>query len=498
MITTKKNTILAALLASGVSAFAEDRPNIILLMTDQQRFDYIGAVNSNVITPAIDGLCEDGYLFNNGYSTTPSSTPARAGLLTGMSPWHHGLLGYSSTTLVNYKYEMPRMLADEGYYTAAVGKMHWTPQRNHHGLHDLYVDESGRVESDGFISDYRLWFQEVAPGLNPDSLGIGWNDHAAGIFPLADTLHPTYWTGMKAIDVIDKRDKEKPLFLKVSFARPHSPYDPPKKYYDMYEDRDMDEPWIGDWCERFSKFAHSPSAAFGDYGSDYAVNSRNHYAASVTFIDEEMGKVIDKLKEEGLYDNSIIILVSDHGDMLGDHYHWRKTYPYEGSAHVPYIVKLPNSLKSKYRKGGNLDQVVELRDVLPTFLDAAGIEIPEDMDGGSIISILQDKKAPWREYIDLEHYQCYEANSSWVALTDGKKKYVWNYSKGTEEFFDISKDPSELQNLISSSQYSAEIAMWRERMVDHLSERGEKFVKDGKLQKTSGVLKSPNFKEYVR
>lgn len=495
-----KKEILSILLPLvGNSVIAQQKPNIILLMTDQHRFDYLGAVNSDVITPNLDNLCREGYLFENGYSSSPSSTPARAGLLTGMAPWHHGLLGYSGRILENYKYEMPRMLSEAGYHTAAVGKMHWTPQRNMHGLDELYVDESGRVESPGFISDYRVWFSQVAPEMNPDSLGIGWNDHAAGIFPLSDTLHPTYWTAQKSIEVIEARDKNSPIFLKISFARPHSPYDPPQRYYDMYEERNQSKPAIGDWCGEFGKYKHSKDAAFGDYGDDYAVNSRNHYAASVTFIDEQIGRVIDKLKEEGLYENSIIIFVSDHGDMLGDHYHWRKTYPYEGSTHVPFIVKLPQNIKCKTKAGDNIEALAELRDVLPTFLDIAGVQIPKDMDGKSLLEpIVKGRKAEWREYLDLEHTECYRPNSSWVALTDSHTKYVWNYSMGTEELYDLDKDPYEKHCLTEDKNYAEIISVWRERMKSHLSERGEAFVKDNQLQILKGVLKSPYFKEYER
>lgn len=487
--------LLSALPLVGCVAKEVEKPNIILIVTDQQRFDYIGAVNPQIITPVIDELVDEGYLFNNGYSSTPSSTPARASLLTGLAPWSHGLLGYSDQILDSYKYEMPRMLAEQGYHTAAVGKMHWHPQRNTFGLHELYLDESGRVHDDGFESDYRTWFNEVAPNLNPDSLKIGWNDHAAGVFPLADTLHPTYWTAKKSIEVIDSYDKSKPLFLKVSFARPHSPYDPPKRYYEMYENREIDAPWIGEWSDEFSEYPHNPSAAFGDYGVDYAVNSRKHYAASISFIDEQMGRIFDKLKEEGLYENSIILFVSDHGDMMGDHYHWRKTYPYEGSAHVPFIVKLPQSMETKIERGAKLDEVVEIRDILPTFLDIAGVEVPIDMDGKSVLApIVKGEDAEWREYIDLEHAQAYRSNSAWVGLTDGKTKYVWNYSAGIEELYDISETKMELVNLVDNTEYKEVLELWRSRMVDHLAERGETFVKDGKLQVRKNLLKSPNFK----
>ena len=149
---------------------ARKQPHIILIITDQQRGDALGYAGKYAIkTPNLDSLASDGFFFNNAYSSAPSSTPARSGLLTGMSPWHHGLLGYSNRIGEHYRYEMPQMLRDNGYLALGIGKMHWTPQNALHGFHATLVDESGRVESPDFVSDYRKWFQTVAPGVNPDS-----------------------------------------------------------------------------------------------------------------------------------------------------------------------------------------------------------------------------------------------------------------------------------------------------------------------------------------
>ena len=157
------------------------KPHVIFIMTDQHRGDALGCMgNKAVISPNIDKLAAEGTLFVNGYSSAPSSTPGRAGLLTGLSPWHHGMLGYGRMA-EQYKYEMPQMLRNLGYFTFGIGKMHWFPQKALHGFHATLIDESGRIESKDFISDYREWFQLNAPGQNPDLTGIGWNDHGAGV-----------------------------------------------------------------------------------------------------------------------------------------------------------------------------------------------------------------------------------------------------------------------------------------------------------------------------
>lgn len=476
----------------------QKQPHIILLMTDQHRGDSLGCMgNPAVVSPNIDGLAREGTLFVHGYSSAPSSTPGRAGLLTGLSPWHHGMLGYGRTA-ARYRYEMPRMLRELGYYTFGIGKMHWFPQKSLHGFHATLVDESGRVESPDFVSDYREWFQLHAPGRNPDETGIGWNDHAAGTYKLDEKLHPTAWTGQTACELIRNYDNDQPLFLKVSFARPHSPYDPPKRFLDMYRDADVPRPAAGDWCGRYAALQDPEKAAtdapFGNFGDEYAVRSRRHYYASITFIDEQIGYVIDALKEKGMYDNALICFTSDHGDMLGDHYHWRKTYPYEGSTRVPYIVKWPAGMPLTVARGSKLEQPVELRDFLPTFLDVAGGTVPDDMDGRSLASLVTGGGKDWRRFIDMEHATCYSADNYWCALTDGRVKYVWNLHNGGEQLFDLAGDPHELHDLSSSAEHQKLLEEMRAHMVNHLSERGEEFVKDGRLMvRKTTMLYGPNF-----
>ena len=474
------------------------KPHIILIMTDQQRGDALGCMgNRAVISPNLDRLASEGTLFVCGYSSTPSSTPARSGLLTGLSPWHHGMLGYGALA-EKYTYEMPQMLRDLGYYTFGIGKMHWNPQNALHGFHETLVDESGRVESANFISDYRKWFQLNAPAQNPDQTGIGWNDHAAGVYRLDERLHPTAWTGQTACQLIRNYNAEQPLFLKVSFARPHSPYDPPKRYLDMYDGRDIPKPAKGEWAVRYAERKRPeelPSdAAFANFGDEYAQNSRRHYYANITFIDDQIGEIIRCLKEKGMYDNALICFTADHGDMLGDHYHWRKTYPYEGSTHIPYIVKWPKGMKRSVPDGARLDQPVELRDFLPTFLEIAGGTIPEDMDGRSLCPLVQQANPVWRKYIDLEHATCYSADNYWCGLTDGKWKYIWNLHNGSEQLFDLVNDPQELHDCSADSRCQAQLEEMRRALVAHLQERGEAFVKEGKLQTLpQTLLYSPNF-----
>lgn len=484
--------------AQEVKTSTPERPNIILIVTDQQRGDAMGcAGNPSVITPHLDSLASDGYLFTNAYSATPSSTPARAGLLTGMAPWHHGLLGYGQMS-EHYQYEMPQMLRDLGYLTLGLGKMHWNPQNVLHGFHATILDESGRRESPYFISDYHKWFETVAPGKNPNITGLGWNDHGAATYKLPEELHPTAWTGDLAVRTIEHFDQAEPLFLKISFARPHSPYDPPKRILDKYNGVEIPAPAMGEWSREIGANVTDPvkfhEAAYGNFGVEYAKNTRKHYYAAITFIDEQVGRIIQALKEKGMYDNSLIFFVADHGDMMGDHNHWRKTYAYEGSAAIPFIVKVPATLKTVCHPGEKIENPVELRDVLPTFLAANGVDIPQGMDGCSVLDLLEQEHPKWRRWIDLEHATCYSDDNYWCGLTDGKMKYIWFLRTGKEQLFDLEKDPLETVELSRNKKYKKQLFELRQAMVEHLRERGTDWVdRDTLVQRKTTMLYSPNF-----
>jgi arylsulfatase A-like enzyme len=463
------------------------RPNILLLMTDQHRADFLGAAGARWLhTPNLDRLAAGGTLFRHAYSSTPTCTPARAALLTGQSPWHHGMLGYGQVA-EKYAIEMPRLLADAGYHTTGVGKMHWHPQRALHGFHQTLLDESGREESADFRSDYRSWFYSERPGSNPEPTGIDWNGYAAKPFPIPEHLHPTAWTGETAVRWLRGYHRPEPFFLKVSFARPHSPYDPPQRWWDIYSDRTPPAARAGAWAERYRKpLSNAVNVWHGDLGADVVRNARRGYAGSISFIDEHIGRILATLDERRMLDNTLIVMLADHGDMLGDQNLWRKSYAYEPSARIPLIVRAPGGLSA----GRVLDHPVEIRDVLPTLLDAAGVTVPDGVDGRSLLAPMRNERAPWREYIDLEHDVCYSPQNHWTALTDGRRKYIFHAATGEEQFFDMEKDPGELARVTDSP----ELGLWRGRMAAHLAERGEAWVSGGRLQRRpESQLYSPNY-----
>ena len=485
--------LISQLLWAGPAG--KDRPNILFLMADQYRADCLGADGNNVIhTPNLDRLAAEGARFRCAYTSTPSCTPARSGILTGLSPWHHGMLGYGQVA-AKYKHELPAMLRDAGYYTLGIGKMHYYPQRNLHGFHMTILDESGRAETPEFRSDYLSWFYSVAPTLNPDATGIGRNDYRGKAYALPEQLHPTRWTADVAVSFLKNYHSSEPFLLKVSFVRPHSPYDPPQRFMKMYENADVPPAAIGDWAARYAADTNPSnySSWHGDFGQDQVRKSRRAYYASVSFVDEQVGRILKALEDRGWLDNTLILFTADHGDMVGDHYLWRKTYAFEASARIPMLIRWPKSMTAP--RGQVLTQPVELRDLLPTFMDAAGVAFdPNEFDGRSMLELVRGRTEDWRPWIDLEHSQCYANAGYWNALTDGRMKYIHYASDGRDLLFDLQKDPSELHDLAADPQHAEALRTWRQRLTQHLSERGEPFVKDGQLvERRPNMLYSPHY-----
>ncbi len=465
-----------------------ERLNLLFVMTDQHRGDCLGADGNRAIrTPNLDRLASEGARFRHAYSSTPTCTPARCALLTGLSPWHHGMLGYGEIPR-RFAYEKPRALREAGYSAASIGKNHFSPWRNGHGYEQLLLDEHGAGglvhEKEAMArrameerTDYEAWFYAKEPHRNPHATGLGWNDYAARPFALPESLHPTTWTGDMAVRYLETYQDQRPFYLKVSFIRPHSPYDPPERIWKMYEDAELPEAQVGKWAAKFEKpSSERPDIWHGKLDGKTVRNSRCGYYACITHVDEQIGRIVETLEKQKKLDETLIVFTSDHGDMTGDHNLWRKSYAYEASARVPMIVRLPGA-----SRGLVLDQPVELRDVFPTLLDGAGMSPSRQLDGESLLRLVRNEKATWRPYIDLEHNICYSPVNNWNALTDGRMKYIFHALDGQEQLFDLVKDPHELRDLSGLGQMDGAMRLWRQRMLMHLDERGEPFVVNGRL-----------------
>lgn len=479
---TRRSLLKSVAAAPALAAPRRGRPNILFVMSDQHRADCIGADGNGVIrTPNLDRIASEGARFRRAYSSTPTCTPARSALLTGLSPWHHGMLGMIGMAQ-RYPVEKPQALRDAGYYTAAIGKMHYNPQRNGHGFHQMLLDEHClHKRPDEFRSDYEAWFWSEAPNLDPHATGLGWNDYPARAFALPENLHATRWTGDRAVRFLETYRRPEPFFLKVSFIRPHSPYDPPARFMRMYEEADLPAARVGKWAARYAaRNSDRPDIWRGALPPAEVRHSRQGYYGSVSYVDEQVGRILATLEQRGLLDETLVLFTSDHGDMTGDQNLWRKSYAYESSARVPMLVRWPTGLVSA-RRGQVFDQPVELRDVLPTFLDAAGASPARKLDGASLLALIRNRGAGWREFIDLEHNICYSPENHWNALTDGRMKYIFHARDGEEQLFDLAADPHELDDLAGDARHEAALRKWRGRMIEHFAERGEPFLRHGKL-----------------
>jgi arylsulfatase len=495
--------------ASVPQRYGGNQPNILLLMADQLRMDCVGAYgNSAIRTPNMDRLAKEGVRFQCAYSTTPTCVPARTALLTGLGPWRHGKLGMGSWPMASnpYPVEKARAMSQAGYYTTSIGKNHYNPWRNAHGYHQMVTDEHctywfHRTEPRAEASpedrcDYESWFWSQMPDKDPHATGMGWNDYIGNPFVYPEEFHATHWTGDTAVHFLEQYDRSQPFFLKVSFIRPHSPYDPPERFFKMYEDVALPNPKAGTWAKRYEPRNSSREDIWrGKLLPEVVRRSRQSYYGNVSFVDEQVGRILEVLEKRQMLEETLILLISDHGDMLGDQNLWRKSYGYEQSAHVPMLMRPPSGM-GLGPAGQVFANPVELRDVVPTLLDAAGVSIPDSIEGKSLLHLIRTKGEGWRPYIDLEHDVGFL--SAWNGFSDGRWKYLYYAKDGEEQLFHLESDPNELENLAGIPEYTKELQHWRGLMVDHLAERGPKWVSNGKLAtRVESIPFSPNFPGYA-
>ncbi len=467
---------------------AQPSPHILLLMTDQQRGDCLGCDGHPVLeTPYLDQLAAEGTRFRHAYSAVPSCIPARGTLLTGMDQWHSGLLGMGTAwgpIRSDYAHTLPGELAKGGYHTQGIGKMHFAPARSLNGFHHTILDEH-HMDQPGQLSDYKRWFEEhKTESYGVHDHGLDWNSWIARPSHLPEHLDRTYWTAQQAIEFLSRRDPTKPFFLMVSFMRPHTPFDPPQRYYDMYGDRPVAEPYIGEWAAVNDDpiEAAKIDAWRGRRSTEEIRRARACYYGNITFVDHQIGRLLLEMlyHQREAWDNTLVVFLSDHGDMLGDHHLWCKTYAYEGAAHIPMIVRLPNAWEPP--RGQVLEQVVELRDVMPTLLDAAGLEIPPTCQGQSMLPLLSGQgDTHWRPWLHGEHGLAYHYQQANHYLTDGREKYIWFPYLDREQLFDLTADPGECHDLAGQASRTEQLQLWRHRLVTILAQRDCGLVGHGKL-----------------
>jgi len=449
---------------------SEQRPNIILFTTDQHRGDYIGLAGHPVIeTPNLDAWVNDGLYFRNAYSEIPSTTGARRMMHLGQGSYDSGVIGYAGGQWDETN-SLPTVLARAGYHCFSAGWRNMHPRRALFGYHHAVIHDLRPG-----VDDYMEWLErELGPGAHERGHGCDANGWLARPWHLDERYHPTVWTTDVALELIEKRDPTKPFFLWCSHLRPHSPYDPPRFFWDTYIDRELPPTPIGDWADRHAQESVPPlrTAWEGRLTDLQTQRCRAGYMGCITQIDYELGRMEEMLgRIEGVDPrNTIWLFVSDHGDMMGDHHLHRKSYAYEGSARIPFVVRYPKGYDGPT---GPFDQVVGIQDVMPTLLDIAGVDAPDTMTGGSVVDAARGK--PWREFIHGEHSPCYHPENAMQYLTDGKEKYIWFPVTGQEQFFDLQADPAELHDLAGDPGAADRIATWRRRLIERLGARGDGF-----------------------
>ncbi len=455
----------------------DKRPNILLIMTDQQRGDCLGIEGHPVLqTPYLDELATTGTRFSRCHSACPVCIPARRTLMTGRRPASHGVLMNYDTWLDGST--LPGELTRAGYQTHLVGKLHLWPHRKRYGFMSEDWADSPLVGEDyqRFLRDNGVRMPE--PGV---AHGCSQNGYVARPWHLPEHLHFTNWCADKAMEFIARRDPTVPFFLKVSFHQPHEPCTPPQVYWDRYMDMDLPEPYVGDWARVFDAPRRGLPVDAWRIAVDAAVMKqyRAGYYGTINHIDDQIGRLLKWVDRR----NTIVLFLSDHGDMIGDHQWLRKRNAFEGSARVPFLMRLPDSMGGM--KGQVRSEVVELMDIMPTLLETAGVDIPDRVDGRSVLPLLRGAVPEWREYLHGECAIVPTAGSGMQYLTDGHRKYIWYPGTGEEHYFDLDSDPCEMHNLVGSAGHGGEIACWRKRLVAELKGRPEGFT-DGATLKTLG------------
>lgn len=456
-----------------MSQKSDPRPNFLVIMTDQQRGDCLGLEGHPVLlTPSMDQIGASGVHFTRAYSTSPTCIAARRSFLSGQFPATHGMVGYRDWVDWDPPATLPQVLTDNGYHTFLAGRsMHQHPSRRRYGFNHMVIHS--------WDSDYNDWLVSRQPpgSAGPYGGGVMHNDWTARPWHMPEGLHPTNWTVNTALEFLRKRDPAAPFFLVTSFVAPHPPLNPPAFYMERYLRMDLPPPMIGDWA------VPPPNGGVGDGPSPERVDlkgealrsARAGYYGLINHVDDQIRRLLNPVDGVDVWtqNNTVVLFTSDHGEMLGDHYLWRKAQPYEPSARIPLLIRAPE--RFGLRRNSRVDLPVALEDIMPTVLDMAGIPVPPSVEGKSLLPLMRGKPGPWRDFLHIEHAPLHHT------LTDGREKYIWFAADGREQFFRLSDDPQERRNLVAVPGEQDRITHWRTLLIQELKNRPEGFSDGRKL-----------------
>ena len=456
-----------------------NRPNIVFIITDQQRYDTIAALGfDHMITPNLDKLAARGTTFENMYITSPSCAPSRASLFSGTYPHTNGVFRNDEP----WQYCWVADLANAGYRTVNVGKMHTMPVEGAFGFHERHVTENKDRDHPNLPFYLDNWDKAYfRAGLEKPSRVTGRRTEDYGdklgawVWEHEEKLHPDVFTGQMAKWWLDRYTGDGPYFLQVGLPGPHPPYDPTQEYLDKYDGRNLPQVIPPDIDTQPSALKDLREFMLGEDAdgvvhlanptAEQSQRQRAHYYANVTMIDHQVGEIIDALEQRGDLDNTIIVFTSDHGDALGDHGHSQKWNMYQSTVQVPAIVAGPG-----IPAGRKIADNVALFDFAPTMLDWAGIAVPGWMEATSLSPYFSDAPAPKRRTVFAEH-----SNDALLTGTrlvtmvlEDRTKLVHFIDSEDGQLFDLEADPTEQVNLWDDPAYAEtrarlinDILVWR-------------------------------------
>jgi arylsulfatase A-like enzyme len=462
----------------------QTRPNILLISTDEHRFDCLGCYGNPVIrTPHIDAIAQGGVRFERGYVQNPMCMPSRMSIMTGRYPSEHGC-NINCTGIPQHEQAETFMqrLRDGGYYTSAIGKMHMMPKWGPFGF--CYLDlVEGKADRNNQYTDYLKAKGWQGKQRQPKGESLPFGTFTSSL-PVEETIDA--FVGQRAVRWLEGWNKEEPFFLWVSFCNPHFPFDPPEPYDTMYDPAKVPLPV---WREGEMDLKPTQRQLQRERGYDRLTEPQlrkivANYYGNISLVDDQVGHILKTLEQKGLTDRTCIAFTSDHGDHLGDHLLLLKSGVtfYDGCVRVPYLIRYP----AAFPQGVVCEELVESIDLAATFLDVAGVDIPPTMQGRSLVGLAEGKIQDWRDdafcEIDLRinhkmHGPRDPGSRDYVAMICTREfKYVHFPTLNIGELYDLVRDPHELDNLFYDPQYADRVAEMRLRLLNRFMYNQRPFV----------------------
>ncbi|MBL9190098.1 MAG: sulfatase [Opitutaceae bacterium] len=485
-----KNTLLTLvfLMGSAVASLvaAPARPNVLFISVDDMNND-LGCYGSPIVkSPNIDKLAARGVKFERAYCQFPLCSPSRSSIMTGLRP--------DTTKVFNLQYHfrtglpdvvtIPQLFMRAGYYAARVGKIYHYGNPGDIGTSGLDDPPSWREFYNPAGTDKTALEPEITNDTPSRGLGsaMSYLADAKG----RDEDHTDGKVATQAIALLEKH-KAEPFFLAVGFYRPHTPYVAPKKYFDLYPLEKIEVPRIpADYAKTVPAPALASTRPWPNFGTTHeqARRSKQAYYATISFVDAQIGRVVDALDRLGLRDNTIIVFWSDHGYSLGEHGLWMKQSCFEDSARVPMIFAGPG-----IKAGTPSPRLVEFVDVYPTLADLAGLKPPANLEGVSLRPLLTKPDAPWNR---PAFTQVQRGDFPGHSVRTPRWRYTeWDGGKQGVELYDHDADPGEMKNVAADPRHAAVIAElkalvnknWPVRVTGGVAEPGAKKAKREKRAK---------------